>query len=151
MLHKALKFLWIVCCVYIFWSIALNIWLKDPTFKREFIISNHSSVAITVITSSETQTFDEWVISLSWSKSLLFTDTNLSDGKKEDFLLKKDNEIIIDSKQMNFRKLTKDIPVKTPSWVLINSEGWSMEDKITLIPFYISQPIYTYKYKIEVY
>jgi len=148
MLKKLLKLLWIICCIYILWSLLLKIWLKDPIFKREFIIYNHSLNVININTSSKTEVFDEWIISSSWSRNLLFIDTERSSNKKENFLLKKNSEIVLDSKQINFKQLSKDETLKTSSWVLITWNGWLTNTKKIFFPFYIAQPIYIYLYNI---
>ena len=150
MKNKLSKILWIILMAYLIWSILLNIWFKDPIFKREIIIYNNSSNDIEINTSSKNEIFEEWLLTSGKSKSIIFNDTEKSKNKKENFVLKKNNKILLDSKQVNFRKLSEKEVIKTSSWVLIEWNWMLINNTNIFIPFYITQQIYVYKYKIEI-
>ena len=151
MKNKLPKILWIVLISYLIWSTLLNIWFKDPIFKREFIIYNHSLNDIEINTSSKNEIFKEWLLNSGKSKSIIFNDTEKSEKKKDNFILKKNNKVLLDSKQVNFRKLSEEEIIKTSSWVLIKWGWMSINNMNIFIPFYITQQIYIYKYKIEIF
>ena len=150
MKNKLSKILWIILMAYLIWSILLNIWFKDSIFKREIIIYNNSSNDIEINASSKNEIFEEWLLTSGKSKSIIFNDTEKSKNKKDNFILKRNNKILLDSKQVNFRKLSEKEVIKTSSWVLIEWNWMLINNTNIFIPFYITQQIYVYKYKIEI-